>query len=482
MHGKIAHPALEPNGGQGGQAGGPSNAPPPLMSSRLITPETNLSVGKRKIGDVEVNNREWALVIWLSIFVLIVLLIPASRRSVPGLLKIFFGHRILVPFMLMVGYTAGVIVMLNVLGAWDATLVTPTIVWFLTTAVVNFFRLPRAMKEPDYFRKLATDAIAAPVIVQFLVDMYPFSLMGEVFLQGGFVVFGLLAAVAALKPEHASARRLFNVLIGILVTIVIVHSITEISGQWSKIIFLAEAKKFLLPIGMTAAFLPFLYGLTLYAAYNSAAAHMRATVPAGTPVAMGMLALVTRTRFSVRKLGAVTRRTQVNMARATTLAEGKASFDDGQAAEAARIKEANDKKQRLRDNAGLNGVDAAGQQLDQREFEETKDSLSYLHLCHAGHFRQRGRYRDDLLDLLGPDTFAKKGLPEGAAITMHVADDGQQWWAWRKTITGWVFAIGAKEAPNDRWEYDGPDVPAGGPGDDPRWRHFMVPAEPHHHW
>lgn len=431
---------------------------------------------------MEVNNREWAIAIWLAVFVVVVLLIPASRRSVPDLAKIFLGHRIFVPFMLMVGYTAGVIAVLTALGVWDGTLVTPTIVWFLTTAVVNFLRLPRAMKEHGYFRKLAAGAIAAPVAVQFLVDMYPFSLMGEIFLQGGFVVFGLLAAVAALKPEHASVRRLFNVLIGILVIIVVVHSIVEITGQWSKIDFVAEAKKFLLPIGMTAAFLPLLYGLTVYAAYDSAVAHMRATVPAGTPVAKGVLALVIRTGFSVRKLGAVTRRTQMNMARATTLAEGKASFDEGQAAETARLQELSDKKRRLLDNAGVPGVDQAGQQLDQREFAETKDSLSYLHLCHAGHYRQRGRYRDDLLDMLGPDTFAKKGLPEGAGITMHVADDGQQWWAWRKTVTGWVFAIGASEAPNDRWEYDGPSVPLGGPGVDPAWRHFMVPAEPHQHW
>jgi hypothetical protein len=441
-----------------------------------------LSFGESKISDVEVNNREWALVIWLAAFIIFALFIPASRRSVPGLLKIFFGHRIFVPFTLMVTYSAGVIALLVSLGVWDATLVTPTIVWFLTTALVNFLRLPRAMREPGYFRKLATDAITAPVIVQFLVDMYPLSLMGEVFLQGGFVVFGLLAAVAALKPEHASFRPRFNLLIGVLVIIVVVHSIVEIGGQWLKIDLLVEAKKFLLPIGMTAAFLPFLYGLTLCAAYDSAAAHMRGTAPAGIPPTKAMLALAIRAGFSVRKLRAVTRRTQMIMARATTLADAKAAFDEGQAVEAARLQEVIDKKQRLLDNAEVPGVDDTGQQLDQREFAETKDALGYLHVCHAGHYRQRGRYRDDLLDMLGADTFANKGLPEGAVIKMHVAADGQQWWAWRRTITGWVFAIGASGTPNDRWEYDGPDVPSGGPGTDPAWRHFMVPAEPHEHW
>lgn len=431
---------------------------------------------------MEVNNREWALAIWLAVFVVMVLLIPAARRSLPALLRIFFGHRILVPFLLMVTYTGGVIAVLIGVGVWDAKLITPTIVWFLTTAMVNFLRLPRAVKEQGYFRKLALGAVAAPVVVQFLVDLYPFSLVEEVLLQGGFLILGVLAAVAATKPEDIPARRLLNVLIGILVLIVVFHSVMEITVQWSKLDFVGEAKKFLLPIGMTAAFLPFMYGLTLYAAYELALSRMRATASTGTKLTKPVIGLALKTGLSVRKLSEVAQSTRFAMAMASSIREAIASFDEGRAAEAARQQAAADKEQKLIDNAGLQGVDQDGKRLDQREFEETKAALSYLHLCLAGHYRNSGRYRDDILVILGAETFANKGLPEGAVITMHVSEDGQQWWAWRRTASGWVFAIGAKEAPNDRWEYDGPDEPSGGPGIDHAWRHFMVPAEPHHHW
>ncbi|WAJ35071.1 hypothetical protein OUO20_09690 [Arthrobacter sp. FX8] len=371
---------------------------------------------------------------------------------------------------------------LNQFGVWDAKLITPTIVWFITVALVSLFRLRRAQTQPHFFRNLALGAIAAPVAVQFVLDMYPFELSTELVLQAGFVVLGILSGFSAGNPEYHRAHQVFNAMIVFLALVVALHSAFEIAAQWSRIDFLMEARKFALPIGMTAAFLPFMYAFALYATYETAAFRMRATVPVGTSVWKPALALALRTGLSLPKLNGVTPRTRFDMARATTVAGALKAFDEGQAAEAAILQEEAVKKQRLVDNAGLQGRDDAGKQLDQREFAETRNALSYLHLCHAGHYRQRGRYRDDMLDLLGADTFAKKGLPEGAVITMHVADDGQQWWAWRRTVTGWVFAIGASEAPSDRWEYDGPSVPSGGPGIDPNWRHFMVPVERHQHW
>lgn len=431
---------------------------------------------------MEVSSREWALVIWFGLIVVMLLLWPTGRRSAGEILGIVLGHRILVPFLSMVAYTGAVITTLVGLGVWDAKLITPTIVWFLTVAAVSFFRLNRAMTEHHYFRKLAFDAIAAPVAAQFLFDMYPFPLQTEIFLQGGFLLLGAMSAFAAISPEHRPVHHFLNVLIALMALAVAFHSIMEIIAQWSTIDFVSEAKKFALPIGMTAAFLPFMYCLALYAAYESALSRMGTFAPAGRSLVKPAIALALKTGLSVRRLAEVNQPTKNAMARASTVAEAKTLFDEGRATAAARQREAEAKQQRLIDNAGLKGADEDGKRLDHREFEETKAALSYLHLCFAGHYRNSGRYRNDMLEFLGAETLVKKGLPDGAVITLHVAVDGQQWWAWRRTVSGWVFAIGAIEAPNDRWEYDGPDVPSAGPGTDPSWRHFMVPAEPHQHW
>lgn len=74
-------------------------------------------------------------------------------------------------------------------------------------------------------------------------------------------------------------------------------------------------------------------------------------------------------------------------------------------------------------------------------------------------------YRADLVELLQPFP----GLPDDHGIEIEVANDGQSWWAWRRTITGWCFAVGAAQPPPDEWLYDGLDPPTGFPGEDPAW-------------
>lgn len=430
---------------------------------------------------MEVNNREWAILIWMAVMATVIIVIPSARRACGPPLRAFRTRQILVPLALMVLYTAGAITLAWSLHLWDLKLLTPTIVWFVTVGLVLFFRLGKAMKEKHYFRKVALEAVSLPPIIQFVLDLYPFSLATEIGVQGALLVLGALVGLVQAKPDHYARQFLAFLLYGIIVVIA-VQSITQIVDNWARIDFAGEGKKFLLPIVITAVFLPFLYVFTLFAAYQSAIAHMRATVPAGTAVTKPAIALVLKTGLSVRRVAEVTPKARMFMAETTTVREASIAFDEGRAAHAAREHEAAEKQQRLIDNAGLQGVDQGGKRLDQLEFEETKAALSYLHLCLAGHYRNSGRYRHDMLDILGAETFVKKGLPVNALITMHVTEDGQQWWAWRRTSSGWVFAIGAKEALNDRWEYDGHEVPSGGPGHYPAWRHFMVPSEPHHHW
>jgi hypothetical protein len=52
---------------------------------------------------------------------------------------------------------------------------------------------------------------------------------------------------------------------------------------------------------------------------------------------------------------------------------------------------------------------------------------------------------------------------------MRVAADGQSWLAWRRTISGWCFAIGSTGPPINEWLYDGAEPPMGFPGGDPEW-------------
>lgn len=125
--------------------------------------------------------------------------------------------------------------------------------------------------------------------------------------------------------------------------------------------------------------------------------------------------------------------------------------------------------ERLVRYADVDGVDSDGRRLDQQEFEETKAALQWLHTCHASWWRrENGRYKQGLLEMIGAPHQMHELDPANGYMEW-VPPDGSAWYAWRRTITGWVFAIGAKAPPPDEWTYDGPEPPTGPPGADPIW-------------
>ena len=153
--------------------------------------------------------------------------------------------------------------------------------------------------------------------------------------------------------------------------------------------------------------------------------------------------------------------------------------DEQRAAEQAE----RDAEERLWRYAGSNKTDAEGRRLDRREFKETTEALRYLATCQMGWYRNRGgRYHgENLLSALG-DWFTRRGLPKDHGIVVRVAKDGQAWYAWRRTVTGWCFAIGAAGPPPDQWEFDGPEAPNGLPGKASEWGSGPFSDEVNRNW
>ncbi len=126
--------------------------------------------------------------------------------------------------------------------------------------------------------------------------------------------------------------------------------------------------------------------------------------------------------------------------------------------------------------AGVHGEDENGRQLDRRKFSETIKALSWLGTVQMGQHHSGGRYREDALQIIGD--FERHGLSGDPGMSLTVSSDGKKWWACRRVITGWVFAIGAAQEPPDQWQYDGPEPPSGFPGEAAEWadKPFSVDA------
>ncbi len=117
---------------------------------------------------------------------------------------------------------------------------------------------------------------------------------------------------------------------------------------------------------------------------------------------------------------------------------------------------------------GSPDVDENGRRLDDREFRETQRALQWLYTCQIGQHGNQGRFPPDLNVRLAP-SFRDHGLPAEHGIELRVSQDGQSWWAWRRTPSRQILGIGAVGDPRVQWLYDAASHPDGPPAAGPGW-------------
>jgi hypothetical protein len=240
------------------------------------------------------------------------------------------------------------------------------------------------------------------------------------------------------------------------------------------------ALEFFLPVWLTAGLLPLIYILSLYITYDSALRGINRAAGENRPRWRAWLALTIGLHVRHRDVGAFNWNWGRRLVEAPTVGAAREVIRDFRSERRAALQAIADEVERVRRYAGSDETDEAGRRLDRREFEETTDALRWLQMAQTNMYRNHGgRYRDDLLRMISDDF---RGLPKESGVVLKVAEDGQAWYAWRRTITGWCFAAGAAGPPPDQWEFDGPEPPRDFPGRDPLWGAAASAAEINRNW
>ena len=416
------------------------------------------------------NNRELAGLILLIIACALLAGHPRTRSSALAVVRTALQAVILVPFILMAAYACGLVALAAWIGWWDSRLLVETVLWVVGPGVGLLYGAATSKSDELFFRHTVRRAWRLTGFVEVLVGLYVLSLPAELILIPVATVLGLMSLVGGTRPEFEPAKRVVDVLLSVLVIALLAYVIAHLFIDRHSLDLGHIFGAFALPPYLTLGFIPYLYGIALWAAYDhvfrAVNFHIddrgvRWRVKIGLVIAFGA-------RPSKAKAFSFPRAQCV--ASAQTVAEGRAAGRAFLQAELQKDQAEREAAERLVRNAGIEGTDADGRRLDEREFNETRIVLQWLATAQMGWFRnQGGRYRSDLLRMLAPFD----GLPENHGLELAVADDGQSWCAWRRTITGWCFAVGAAGPPPDQWLYDGPNPPEGFPGEDPamgeRW-------------
>lgn len=423
------------------------------------------------------NARQLATVIWLSLIILFLFWYPKTRSSMRRVVSSLAQPQVAIVIGALLAYVGVLVFGGWRLHWWTIDLTTDTVFWWVGSALVLLFNIDRVSKTERFFRRMVLGAVGATALAEFFVnDLFVFSLPVELILLPLLSLLVMTSVVAAHTERGTGAKRLVDGLLALIGLGLVAYVASRLIVDWDVIDKVHALRTFALPIWLTLGILPFIYLVSLAFNYETAFTWIDFRAEHGSRW-RAKLALVLRLHGRTREVGAFRMYWGREIASASSFREAwrvAGAFLDSRRADQRQESERED---RLAQYAGVEGEDEEGRRLDQREFEKTREALRTLATAQMGWYRNRGgRYRSELLEVLAP-RFERAGLPTDHGIELRVADDGQSWWAWRRTVTGWCFAIGAAGLPPDEWLFDGPSPPDGFPGEGQGWSQWGIGAE-----
>ena len=428
------------------------------------------------------NNRQWATLILLAVVALLALTQRGVRSSLLSLVRTAANPKLFVPLVLMGGWVGLEVWGGILLDLWNLTLTTDTAFWFIFSGLVLFVNFEEASKRSDFFRSKAIAAFAPAVLMEGFLDEFAFHLAVEIVMQLALLFFVMLAAVASRMVErHRSVATVSNTIVFFIVLGLIVASLLQLIIDWNEIDKANLVRQIVLPGWLAIGLLPFIYLIALYSAYELAFMRINHFADKARTRWSAKLALLASLHVKATEIASFAGLWPRRLAAAASFSEARTVIQEFRESKAEERRAKAEAQARLIRYSGVDGVDDDGKRLDCREFAETTSALRWLATCMMGWYRREGRYQSDLLQRLGDD-FGRQGLPKPSGITMYTHDDGQSWYAWRRTVTGWCFAVGAAASPPDQWEYDGSEPPVGFPGEDPAWGSHAFSGEANRNW
>lgn len=427
------------------------------------------------------DNRETATLVWLGLIVLGL----SSHRDLRGSLRSVVAS-ILQPAILVLLSALAVWIGLEIwvatrVGLWNTSLAKDAALWTVGSAGVLGFHAIQRASDTGFFGNAARGTLRVAVFVEFFLNLYVLSLVGELVLQFVVVVLSMMVAFTDFKPAYGSVKALCQGVLSLIVLVLVGYTVGQMYLCWDHIDRSSLLLELVLPLWLTIGLLPFLWILSVLVVYETAFVSVDREARGRRSRWRSRLALLSELRFerqTIHQFRGYWARRLSEAASLRAAREVVAAFSEhlwwSEQAKA-------DEEERLSRFAGSKALDAEGRCLDRREFRATQHALRWIATCQMGWYRRRGRYRSDILKVID-NNFPQGGLPKEANITLRIASDGQSWFAWRRTVTGWCFAIGAVGAPPNQWEYDGPQPPKAFPGEDPVWGDSPLSSSANRNW
>lgn len=420
---------------------------------------------------MELNNRELASVILVMLLIVATVILARDRAGLLSIyrdiVRLFFAWKIQLVVLVYLAYTAAAVAVASYLDQWTIDLFKETLLIAVFVGFPLVMNAGKLQSGKALIGSVLRETLGVSALLAFYIGLATFALWGELLLQFGVLVLVVTWYTARRKPE---ARMRAFISQGMLAAIgigLIVFTTYTLVTTWDEVDVQKEWRSLALSIWLPLVLIPLVYVLALLfrseVVLRILPRHNNNTQP---PLRVRLAFLIGihlsafyAANFSGQWLG--------RLAKESTFRGARRVMKDYRERVRANVRAERDRVHRLRAMAGVEGEDDKGLRRDRREFAGTKKVLNHLFYMQMGWYRNLGRFRPDILDILGDVT--REGLPQEHGIEVRVGNDGQGWYAWRRTVGGWYFGIGGGSDLTTEWQFDGPEPPEGFPADGSAW-------------
>lgn len=218
------------------------------------------------------NNREWAILIWILLATGYLSLSPkckSIKEPLKSLIGALFSRQILSTIILMSMYVAFVTYALSLVGLWNSSQGKSTIIWYFTVAAFSLFRLEHYKEAPHRLRDMVINNLRLVGIIEYLVGIYAFHFAIELMLVPVLFMLGGAVALAETKPEYQTAHKFLNGLLTSIAVSIIGATFYLMVADFGKVASREGVYDFIVPPLLTASYTPFIAFMVIHTTYQT---------------------------------------------------------------------------------------------------------------------------------------------------------------------------------------------------------------------
>lgn len=250
------------------------------------------------------DSRELATAIWLGIFIVWCLTKPGIRKSLSSVLSVAAAKPIATAFALVIAYLVAVTLVLSSFEIWTLAQFKITALWLFVAGIPALMDIPEISKNPALLRAAAAKNFKLSLLLDFFVNLFKLPLLGEIIFVQFTALLGGLLVVAQSDDKYVPVQKLLN---GVLIAIglgFLIFETYKLITSFGAIANLDTLRDFSLPIIYNIAFIPLLWAMSIYAAYDSVFCRLRFVIADHTLHSYAKQKLITGFRTDIAALNA----------------------------------------------------------------------------------------------------------------------------------------------------------------------------------